>query len=150
MKEIYTEIEIEAPAERVWQLLTDFNNFSNWNPFIRRIQGVAKPGQQLEVYIQPSGTKGMTFRPTVLKADPNCQLRWLGHFFIPGLFDGDHCFAIERLNENRVRFIQRESFTGLLVPFLAQQLDRDTKRGFEAMNRALKEQAEQNQSLKPM
>jgi hypothetical protein len=144
MKELYSEIEIQAPAERVWQLLTDFASFPNWNPFIRRIQGVAKEGQQLEVYIQPSGAKGMTFRPTILTTVPNCELRWVGHLFIPGLFDGEHSFVIERLNENRVQFIQRECFTGLLVPLLANQLDKDTKRGFEDMNRALKEQAEQN------
>ncbi|MGH7326653.1 MAG: SRPBCC family protein, partial [Candidatus Rokuibacteriota bacterium] len=33
-KEIRTEIEIAAPAGRVWQVLTDFPDFSAWNPFI--------------------------------------------------------------------------------------------------------------------
>ena len=85
----------------------------------------------------------MTFRPTVLKAEPNRELRWLGHLLISGLFDGEHSFTIEPLGESRVRFTQREVFTGLLVPLFARGLDTDTWRGFEEMNLALKARAEQ-------
>jgi len=55
---------------------------------------------------------------------------------------GEHCFTIEALDEKGVRFVQHEKFTGLLVPFMAKSLDKNTKSGFEAMNRALKERAE--------
>jgi hypothetical protein len=144
MKELRTEIEIEAPAERVWQLLTDFASFPQWNPFIRSASGEAETGVRLTVHIQPSGARGMTFRPTVLKAEPNRELRWLGRLLIPGLFDGEHIFTIEPLGANRVRFVQHEIFTGLLVPLLARGLDTDTRRGFEEMNQALKVRAEQS------
>lgn len=143
MKELRTEIEIQAPAERVWQLLTDFARFPQWNPFIRRASGEVKTGTRLEVHIQPSGARGMTFRPRVLKAERNRELRWLGRLLIPGLFDGEHIFTIEPLGEDRVRFVQREVFTGLLVPLFARGLDSDTRRGFEEMNSALKTRAEQ-------
>ena len=85
----------------------------------------------------------MNFRPKVLKAEPNRELRWLGHLVVPGLFDGEHIFVIEPLGPDRVRFIQREIFTGLLVPLFARGLDADTQRGFEEMNKALKVRAEQ-------
>jgi hypothetical protein len=143
MKELRTEIEIQATAERVWQLLTDFPSFPQWNPFIRKASGNIRVGERLEVNIQPSGASGMTFRPTVLKAEPNRELRWLGHLLISGLFDGEHIFTIEPLGEGRVRFTQREVFTGLLVPLFARGLDTDTRRGFEEMNQALKARAEQ-------
>lgn len=143
MKELRSEIEIEASAERVWQLLTDFAHFPQWNPFIRRASGNVKLGERLEVNIQPSGANGMTFRPTILKAEPNRELRWIGRLLIPGLFDGEHIFTIEPFGTNRVRFIQREIFTGLLVPLFARGLDTDTQRGFEEMNQALKIRAEQ-------
>jgi Uncharacterized conserved protein len=83
----------------------------------------------------------MTFRPTVLKAEPNRELRWIGHLLIPGLFDGEHIFTIEPLGTNRVRFIQCEIYTGLLVPLFGRGLDTDTQRGFIEMNQALKIQA---------
>ena len=87
--------------------------------------------------------KGHDVSPTVLKADPNRELRWLGRLWIPGLFDGEHVFTIEPLEANRVRFIQQEVFTGLLVPLFARLLGVNTQRGFEEMNDALKVQAEE-------
>jgi hypothetical protein len=143
MKELHSEIEIQASDERVWQVLTNFADFPQWNPFMRRASGEARPGARLEVHMQPSGASGMTFKPTVLKAEPNRELRWLGHLLIPGLFDGEHILTIEPLGANRVRFVQREIFTGLLVPLFARGLDTGTRRGFEEMNRALKARAEQ-------
>ena len=142
MKELRSEIEIEAPAERVWQVLTDFAAYPEWNPFIRRVSGRAELEERLVVRMQPSGTRGMTFRPTVTKVEPNRQLRWLGHLLVPGIFDGEHIFEIEEFEPARVRFVQREVFKGPLVPLLAHSLDKNTQRGFEEMNRALRERIE--------
>src|SRR5215207_3059356 len=109
---------------------------------MRRVNGQPEVEEQLVVRMRPSGTRGLTFRPTLMKAEPNHQLRWLGHLLVPGLFDGEHIFEIEELDRDRVLFIQREVFKGLLVSLLARSLDRDTQRGFEEMNRALRERAE--------
>ncbi len=141
MKELHTEIEIDAPAERVWRLLTDFASYPQWNPFIRNISGQPSPGERLEVRLEPPGGRAMTFKPKVLNAEPNRELRWLGHLLVPGLFDGEHSFTIQPLEGNRVRFVQREAFKGLLVPLFARSLETNTQRGFEEMNRALKERA---------
>ena len=142
MKELHAEIEIDAPAERVWGLLTDFASYPQWNPFIRQISGKPTRGERLQVRIEPPGGQGMTFKPKVLKAEANRELRWLGRLLVPGLFDGEHSFTIQPLEENRVRFVQREAFKGLLVPLFARSLGTNTQRGFEEMNRALKERAE--------
>ena len=142
MKELHSEIEINAPAQHVWEVLTDFASYPQWNPFIRRASGVPRTGERLEVRIEPSGSRGMTFRPKVLNAEANRELRWLGHLLVPGLFDGEHSFTIQPLGKNRVRFVQREEFKGVLVPLFARSLETNTQRGFEEMNRALKVRAE--------
>ena len=143
MRELHTEIEIHATAERVWELLTDLPGYPQWNPFIRRASGRIEVGTRLEVYLQPPGGRGMAFRPTILKVEPSRELRWLGNLIIPGLFDGEHIFLIEKVGEERVRFIQREVFTGLLVPLLWRGIETGTRRGFEEMNNALKAGAEE-------
>ena len=116
--ELNSEIEINASSETVWNLLTDTSKFPEWNPFIRRLSGELKVGQKLVVFMQPSGTNGMEFKPDVVKVEPNHELRWLGHLIFPGLFDGEHIFQIESLGDKRVRFHQREIFSGILVPLL--------------------------------
>lgn len=143
MKKIRTEIEINATAERVWQVLTDFTAFPDWNPFIQRAGGEIEVGEQLEVFLQPPDGRGITFKPRVVKAEPNREFRWRGRLWIPGLFDGEHAFIIEPLGEDRVRFEQGEAFGGILVPLLAfMGLFIKTERGFQEMNQALKAQAE--------
>jgi hypothetical protein len=142
MKEVSAEIEIEAPAERVWQVLTDFAKFPEWNPFIRQMSGEVRTGAHLHVRLEPPGGRAMSFKPKMVNVETNREIRWLGRLLIPGLFTGEHSFSIEALDEKGVRFVQHEKFTGLLVPFMAKSLDKDTKSGFEAMNRALKDRAE--------
>lgn len=143
MKTIHSEVEIEAPPSRVWAILSDFPSYPQWNPFIKRIQGDARPGTRLEVLIEPPGAKGMTLRPTVLAATPDKELRWLGHLLIPRVFDGEHQLLISSLGDQRTRFTQREVFRGLLVPFTGGILAK-TEQGFVAMNEALKKRAEEN------
>ena len=140
--QLNAEIEINASPDRVWTILTDFAVYPEWNPFIKFVHGAPQQGARLEVRIQPSGTKGMTFRPTVLVADTGRELRWLGRLLFPGVFDGEHSFVIKTVAAGKVRFQQNEQFTGILVPMFRSSLDRDTKRGFEEMNLALKSRAE--------
>ena len=102
MKQLHTQIEIDAPAKRVWELLTDFASYPQWNPFIRHISGRLAPGERLQARLEPPGGRAMTFKPKVLAAEPNRELRWLGHLLVPGVFDGEHSFTIEPLQENRV------------------------------------------------
>jgi hypothetical protein len=84
----------------------------------------------------------MTFRPIILALQPEAELRWLGRLMLPGIFDGEHQFQLEPIGEARTRLIHRETFSGLLVPLLWRKLDTQTRQGFEAMNRALKQRAE--------
>ena len=142
MLELRTEIEIASTPERVWSILTDFEAYPGWNPFIRSIGGIAGVGNRLTVSIQPVGGKAMTFRPVVLGATTNVELRWLGHLLIPGIFDGEHYFQVAPATAGRVRFVQGEKFNGLLVGFAKSSLEQGTRAGFVAMNQALKSRAE--------
>jgi hypothetical protein len=146
MKELNNEVEINASAERVWHLLTDFARFPEWNPFIQRVSGEPTVGEHLEVTLQPSGTRSTTSRPTVLMAETNRELRWRGRLLMPGLLDIEHIFTIHSLAADRVRFTQREIFTGLFASLSAYRRNADTRRGFREMNLALKKRAEQPRS----
>jgi hypothetical protein len=140
MKELVTAVDIDAPAETVWDVLVDFSAYPEWNPRTR-ITGTAAEGERLVVAPGPDAEGMPTFRPTVLRAD-GTELRWLGHLAVRGLFDGEHVFAVEDLGEDRSRLTQSESFGGLLVGPLMRLYGADTEAGFEAVNAALKERAE--------
>lgn len=142
MKTIETEIQINAKPQQIWEILTDLDKYREWNPFIKSIKGEIIEGKKLEVLISPPNTKEMTFKPTVLSAKTNSEFRWLGHFLFPGIFDGEHIFTIEG-NENGSLLVQKEIFKGLLVPIVWSNMKKNTKTGFELMNKALKQRAEE-------
>ena len=142
MKEIRTEVTINAPAERVWELLTDFGSFPDWNPFMQRASGELAVGDKLVIYLKPPGGMGMSFKPIVTKVDPNREFRWLGHFVMRGIFDGEHVFEIEPIGDASCRFVQHEEFRGILVLPMLAMIGKSTERGFNEMNQALKARAE--------
>ena len=141
VRELRSQIEIEATPERVWEVLADFAAYPDWNPFIRSIEGEPARGSRLKVRIEAPGGRGMTFKPTVLEAAPGREFRWLGRVLAPRVFDGEHSFRIEPVDDSRVRFVQAERFRGALVPLFGRTLER-TQHGFSAMNEALKRRAE--------
>jgi len=139
VKEVRTEIEINADPGKVWKILADFEKYDQWNPFINRIVGQAKEGGKIEIYIETPGGKKRKYGPTVTKVEQGSELRWLGKSL---LLNGEHIFTIEQLQAGRVRFVHREVFDGLLTLIFGRSLDIDVRQGFEEMNRALKEKAE--------
>lgn len=142
MKEIRTEINIKASAEKIWSIIMDFDQYPEWNPFILSIIGKAKVRERLKVTVQSAGSKPMVFKPQVTLFHRYEQFGWLGSLFIRGIFDGHHIFELKKISENETLFIHREEFSGILVTFLKKQLDNDTRAGFVAMNEKLKTQAE--------
>jgi hypothetical protein len=142
MRELRSQIDIDASPERVWRVLTYFDAYPEWNPFIRSLSGRCEVGAKLTVRIEPPGARSMTFKPTIRAAAPERELRWLGRLFVPGLFDGEHRLEIEPLDNGQSRFAQSERFSGLLVPLFSKTLVA-TQRGFEQMNVALKRRVEE-------
>lgn len=143
-KEISTEIMINASPEKIWRILSDFNAYSSWNPFIKWVKGDVAVGNKISVRIEPPGAKAMVFNPKVLVYEPNKEIRWLGHFLLRGIFDGEHSFKIIDHADGTSTFQQAEKFKGILVSLLAKQLDINTKQGFNEMNQKLKQLAEGN------
>ena len=140
--EIHTQIDINAPPERVWAVLTDFPRYPEWNPFVREITGEARKGAALRVLLGPPGKKPMTFKPVVTGAETARSFSWLGTLLALWVFRGEHKFRLEPLEPGRTRLHHGEVFGGLLVPLLKKSLDTDTRRGFEMMNEALKAEVE--------
>ena len=141
MKEIKTEIIIGSKPNKVWDVLTNFDKHSEWNPFIKSISGNKEAGEQITVRMQPPDSSGMTFKPVILKIEKNKEFRWIGKLLFKGLFDGEHYFKLSENKNGTTTFVHGEKFSGILLNLLSKTLDK-TKIGFELMNNALKERCE--------
>ena len=77
-KRVHTEIEIDAAPAAVWAVLVDFPAYPEWNPMVRRAQGVLRPGERLRLEYRPRGRRARTFRPRLLVVEPGQELSWKG------------------------------------------------------------------------
>ncbi|MBE3075052.1 MAG: SRPBCC domain-containing protein, partial [Actinobacteria bacterium] len=133
-------VEVGAPPERVWEVISDLPAYTRRNPFIVRAGGEFAVGSRLHVTIAAPGHRPVTFRPRVLEVEPGRSVTWLGRTLLPGLFDGHHTLSVTPTNGG-ARFRTREEVTGILVPVLGGIM-RDSQRGFELMAAAVKARAE--------
>jgi hypothetical protein len=139
---ISTTITIQASAEQVWTVLTDFESYPTWNPFIKLIEGDIQVGHTFKAMIHAPNNKPMVFKPRVLVFTKSKEFKWLGHLWFKGLFDGEHRFQLLENSDGSTALIQSEQFTGLLVPLFKSMLKKDTLEGFRLMNEALKKRVE--------
>ncbi len=140
-KHFETEINIQSSAENIWSVISDFDSYPKWNPFIRSISGKQEVGSTLKVDLHPPEGKSMKFTPALLVFDKNKEFRWKGKLLFKGLFDGEHYFKIEPLENGSCRFIHGEYFDGILVGMLSKTLA-ETEQHFKLMNEALKKRCE--------
>ena len=138
---VSTTIDIDAGPQAVWDVLTDFAAYPEWNPFMDAIDGTAEVGRRLVVHLAGRGGRGTTFRPTVLVATPGLELRWIGKLGPGGLFDGVHSFVLTAQPDGTTRLTHSERFTGILVALL-KRATASSHVGFEAFNEALKRRVE--------
>lgn len=148
MKRLAYALEMDTRPERVWEQLTDFEGFPEWNPFIRRASGKLEPGERIRLTLKLGGSE-RTFRPTLTQVVPNRELRWQVHVGVPGIFDVERIFQIEPAGEGRTRFAQSEICSGALAPilFLGGKLERDILHGYQELARAIKERVERGASV---
>ena len=133
-------IEIDAPADRVWDALASFDDYPAWNPFMRRVSGSARVGERLRITLAPPHGRRIVVAPRVVCAAPGRELGWAGRLPF-GLFSGEHTYLIDAAAPRGVRVTHRGAYSGLLVRLLGHVIDR-TSVGFELMHRALKQHVE--------
>jgi hypothetical protein len=142
LKTIETDIKVDSNPDKIWAILTNFKEYELWNPFMIKVAGNAILGSKIEVNIKTINGKKRTYFPIITKCEINRELRWKGKSFLPGIFDGERIFVIEKSGDNRVSFLHKEVFKGLGVKLVGNKLDQDLRESFAKMNKALKARAE--------
>ena len=142
MKTIETNIVIDSTPKKIWDVLTNFEEYELWNPFMTKVVGNASLGSKIEVNIRTISGKNRSYYPIITKCETNKELRWKGKSFLPGVFDGERVFVLQKSDDDKVSFSHKEIFSGLGVKLVGNKLDENLREGFVRMNEALKVRAE--------
>ena len=142
MKTISTEILINTSKEKVWNILSDFPAYPDWNPFITEISGELKNGSRLNVVLKIDEKKESKFNPELISVIPGEKFCWRGKLVMKGVFDGTHYFILEETEDGKTLLTHGENFQGFLAGFILKRIKSETLAAFERMNLAMKEKAE--------
>jgi hypothetical protein len=139
---IRAEVEIHAPAERIFAILTDLAAYPEWNPFTPRVESTLEPGDPVHLYVRLRG-KGLSHRvETVSANDPPRRLCWGMKLGARWLLAAERCQTLTVLGEGRTRFVNQDVFHGALSPLVSWLFRSALERGFEDVALALKKRAE--------
>ena len=139
MKVLEAQIDIDAPIDVVWQHLTDFASYPEWNPYILSAEGELK--QDSLVRFKVAGLPGTLSAPIVSLVE-NKQLIWEARSPIPGVRPR-YIRRLEEIDATHTRFINREEFTGWAVPLISPMLNLMSKPLFPKTCAALKQRVEE-------
>ncbi len=131
-------VVVEASRERIWSLLTRFDEYGTWNPYITSASGTAVEGGTVDLHTEPRRGEAEDLTAEVLVLHPRRKIEWQTRKLIPGLLDHEQIFRVIPVGTNRYRIVQEARFEGVLAPFA--DLD-DERRGLARMLYALADRA---------
>ncbi len=142
MREIRTEIEIAASTNKVWGILTDLENWKEWNPVVGAASGNTSLGARLDITMCcEDGKDGPKYSPTIIDFEEPKVFRWRATITAGFLFTNDKIFELIE-TEDGTRVIHTEAFSGILVPLFWGKLNEGILPMLKTMNDALKIEAE--------
>jgi len=137
MPSVQTSLVIDAPADAIWRVLTDFGSHDAWNPVLKKMRGRASVGADLD-FVLHIGPLRAPIAARVVCADGR-ELRWEGprvKAFAP-VARGSHYFRLEALDERRTRLVHGEEFGGPVFALPWKVLGPRVQKSYEALNHAL-------------
>jgi hypothetical protein len=134
-------IGVQAPAEVVWEVVSDFEGWAQWNPLYRKAEGVMKVGSTLVLEQHLPGQPPTVIQPIVQDWVPYEQLHWRSSR-LGGFVTAIRYLEIESMGPANATFSNGELFMGLLLRFVGRDERRRLKAAFTQMGEAVRDRAE--------
>ncbi|HVL01755.1 MAG TPA: SRPBCC domain-containing protein [Dongiaceae bacterium] len=140
---IYSRVvEINAPREKVWPILLDLKNYSQWNPFTYRVVTTLQIGDPVDLYVRFKRRGEVVQQEQVRIVQAPERLAWGMKMGADFLLRAQRDQVLTALDGNRCSYQTWDAFSGLLTPLVMVLFKQDIEDGFNAMADALKIRAE--------
>lgn len=140
--EIINELEIDAPASVVWEVIVDLASYGEWNPFVPEASSSFVVGEPIEMRVQMFDSFMQPQRETVLDYVEGERFRY-GVAGMPlGAIRSSRLHVAQPLGNGRCAYRSHFELSGWLAPLVELLLGARMKRGFDSMADALEVRAE--------
>jgi hypothetical protein len=142
---IYSEVIINAPANKVWEVLSDVKSYERWAKFMVGVEGAIEDGNKIKVKFQLNdGKEKFNFIEHTIQVKDGQWFYWAEKGPM-GICDNHH-FIVEPIDENTSRFIQKDELTKGATWLLGGYLSKVYLKGYELFNEQLKKEVEKRNS----
>ncbi len=134
-------IGVQAPAEIVWEVISDFAAWKDWNPIHPRMEGELRIGTPMVVEVVIGDAPPVTIQPIVQDWVPYEQLHWRTKR-LRGLVTAIRYIEIDKKGDQNAIFSNGELFMGPLVRFVSRDERRRLRAAYTRMGEAVRDRAE--------
>jgi hypothetical protein len=138
---VRAEVEIDAPIERVWEILNDVDRYGEWNPFTPRVESTLQIGAPIRLHVRLVGRRLMRRVEFVTRNAPY-TLGWEMKMGARFLLYAERVQVLTAIDEDRTRYRTADCFTGWLRPLVLGLFGKAMERGFVDCALGLKKAAE--------
>ena len=132
---------VKAPAELVWEVISDFSTWKDWNPVHPRMEGEMRIGTTLTVDLVLGEGQVTTIQPIVQDWVPYEQLHWRTKR-LRGFVTAIRYLEIESMGPENSTFSNGELFMGSLVRWVSRDERRKLRAAYTRMGEAVRDHAE--------
>lgn len=140
-KVFQAEIEIDAPAERVWPILADVDGWGRWNPIYPEASGLLAESEEIRLKIALPSSRPQVMQAKVHRLVEGRAIQF-GATVLGGLLRAERFIELHRLDENRCLVVNGEVLSRPLGPLLARMGGSTLAKGLRRQNEGLKSAAE--------
>ena len=138
MEKLHAQIEMAVPVKEVWQVLTDFDAYPQWNPvFTALMSSHPQAGKSFKIQIKTPQSQSITTKAVWQAFEPKKSLAWSSVWWHPLIFKAVHRFELEHIDQNRSMLIHTEIFMGLLAKKIYRDTAGDWAQSFLKLNEML-------------
>lgn len=137
MLSLHTEIILDAPFDRVRDLLADTSLYPQWHPLFLQVNGELRVGAVIVVNVALPEIKPFSVRVTIKEYTAGQRLCWRYGYRLPGLFIWTYAYEVVELERGRVKFVQDSSYSGLFAPLYHLGMKGSLQRGMLELNKAV-------------
>ncbi|MEU4430236.1 SRPBCC domain-containing protein [Nocardia rhamnosiphila] len=135
-------VEVDAPAEVVWSVLTDFDRYGDWNPFISRCRADLTVGAPIDMRVEQLAPRPIRMREWIRSVTAGREFSYSMKPIPLGALRSKRSHTLTPLAGDRTRYESHFELDGWLAPLVGLLFGRGFEKGFPGMTTAVEREAE--------
>lgn len=136
------EVTIQASAATVWEVITDFARYGDWNPFVLQCKSSLQPGEAIDMKVALM-SRPQQQREYIKSCDAGRGFVYCMKPFPVGALSSLRSHDIQPDGDTSCTYRSHFQLEGWMMPVVRGLLGKRLEAGFEGMTEAIRDRAEQ-------